>query len=415
MKKRRRLLSLMLCMVMSLSMAAPAYAAPDSVVPMEAEEAAVNALSLDNVVSIQAITEGTYYGTGVTSVVVTYKDGVDVSGAKAEDYVLTDRGSLTADFGAVDIADVTVEGQVVTLHILRDSDATAVNKMVYTGSNSEGSRQRDSYGVYVTGAWYRDAEGVIHNGSGDEEKGYVANETRMGYQVRECLELRLQVAGEDAVECLADDKGQYNAEGKWLETIDTQFGEGAFQDLTGLKIASTAVGADWEGTGSAADEYVRGYYFVPENYDPANGIVFTLQGQGISYWKLPDGTDNAGTGTMFDCATTSWANKDAIVVNIHDRSSQQTLAEDYDFVVDDANVMKYFIDTYKVTGNIVIQGNSRGTMASDIVIKALAGCAYNPKEQAMGWTGDKNKKLDKSVYDFDIDAYICQNGSMGGP
>ena len=53
----------------------------------------------------------------------------------------------------------------------------------------------------------------------------------------------------------------------------------------------------------------------------ANGIVFTLQGQGISYWKLPDGTDDDGTGIMYDSATTSWANKGAIVVNIHDRSS----------------------------------------------------------------------------------------------
>lgn len=59
----------------------------------------------------------------------------------------------------------------------------------------------------------------------------------------------------------------------------------------------------------------------PPTMIPANRIVFTLQGQGISYWKLPDGTDDDGTGIMYDSATTSWANKGAIVVNIHDRSS----------------------------------------------------------------------------------------------
>lgn len=57
---------------------------------------------------------------------------------------------------------------------------------------------------------------------------------------------------------------------------------------------------------------------------PAAGIVFTLQGQGISYWKLADGCDNDGTGIMYDSATTSWIDKGAIVVNIHDRSKRRS-------------------------------------------------------------------------------------------
>ena len=71
------------------------------------------------------------------------------------------------------------------------------------------------------------------------------------------------------------------------------------------------------------------------------------------------------------------------MVNIHDRSSAGPgeYFDIYDFVVDDVNVMQYFIDTYGVTGNIVLQGNSRGTMASALVIKALAGQAYNPQNQ----------------------------------
>ena len=410
--RKRRWLSLTLSAVMALSMAVPASAAPVEV-PV-AEEQTTNALSLENVVSIQAYTAGTYYGTGLTQVEITYKDGVDVSAAAPADYVLTDRGTLNPDYGELNISDVTVDGQVVTLNISDLTDATENNKMVYTGDDKEGSRERNAFGVYCTGAWYRDAEGTIYYGSDDTDE-YENNTTGRGYQARETLELKLQVVGEDAVESLANDLGQYNAEGKWLETIDTQFGEGAFQSLTDLQIASTAADADWSEIEQAdAEPYVRGYYYVPENYDPANGIVFTLQGQGISYWNLKDGSNNDGTGIMYDCATASWANKGAIVVNIHDRSSQQSLAEGYDFVVDDVNVMKYFIEKYNITGNIVLQGNSRGTMASDIVIKALAGCAYNPGEQAMGATCDLTYSLDKSVYDFEIDTYICQNGTMGG-
>jgi hypothetical protein len=382
-----------------------------------AESSTVEALkapSMEQVESIQAYTDGTIYGTGVVQVDITYADGTDLSGITADSYILTDRGSLSPDFGEVKIADAKVNGNVVTLTISNASQATDNNKMVYTGENKEGSRERNAFGIYCTGAWYRDENSAIHFGDKDTEE-YKANETGMGYQARHSLELKLRHADEpeSAAESLADDKGEYNASGKWLETVDRQFGEDGFKDLYELKIPSTAAGAT-DGTG---DDYVQGYYYVPDNYDPADGIVFTLQGQGISYWKLADGCDNKGTGIKYDTATTSWKdNTDAIVVNIHDRSTACPggYQETYDFVVDDANVMKYFIDTYKVTGNIVIQGNSRGTMASDAMIKALAGAPYNPAQQKAGWSGELDHRLDKSVYDFDIDTYICQNGTFGG-
>ena len=374
---------------------------------------AETAVTMADVTGIQAYTDGTLYGTGVVEVAVAYKKGTDLSGITAESYLLEDRGSLSPDFGAIEIARVDVGEDTVTLHILRDSDATAANTLVYTGENAEGVRQRNSYGVYVTGSWYRDMSGAIHYGKGDG--AYESNDTGMGYQARACLELRLRHAGEDesAAECLADELGQYNESGKWLKTIDRQFGANGFQNLYDLKIPSTASAA----TDQTADAYVRGYYYIPENYDPANGIIFTLQGQGISYWRLEDGTDNEGTGILFDTATTSWANTGAIVVNIHDRSSAASAFGDfwsvYDFVADDANVMKYFIDKYEITGSIALQGNSRGTMASAILIKALAGQPYHPMNQNMGAAYEETETLDKTAYDFTVDAYICQNGSFG--
>lgn len=377
---------------------------------------AENRPGMGDVKRIQAYTDETAYGTGLVKVEITYNDGANLTGIAADSYILEDRGTLSPDFGRVKIEKAAVAGQVVTLTVDGRTTATEDNVLIYTGESAEGSRVRNAFGIYCTGAWYRDENGAIHYGDGDTAKGYLANTTGMGYQARACLELKLRHAWEDvsAAVCLADDSdGSYREGGIWAKTIDLQFGDKGFRSFeqAGIKINSTSKGVK-DGTG---DDYVRGYFYVPENYDPAAGIVFTLQGQGISYWKLADGCDNDGTGIMYDSATTSWSDNGAIVVNIHDRSSAGPgdYYDVYDFVADDVNVMKYFIDTYGVTGNVVLQGNSRGTMASAMVIKALAGQPYHPRNQKMGGTEEETYVLPVGVYDFDIDAYICQNGTFG--
>lgn len=378
-------------------------------------------LAMKDVSSIQAYTDGTFYGTGLVEVKVTYKDGVNLSGVSAADYVLEDRGVVTPDFGQVPIKSVEVHGQEVTLHTGSVFSPTEKNVFIYSGKDAEGIRERNSFGVYCTIGWYRDVNGVIHfNG-----EGYEKNETGLGFQARPCLELKLRHSGEDAsaAACLADDKGAYKADGLWQKTVDRQFAstldeaiaQGKFISFAnaGIKVPSTSAAAK----DKTADEFVRGYAYIPKDYDPAKGIVFTLQGLGISYWRMLDGTDNDGTGLMYDTATTSWAGKGAIVVNIHDRSRAGAKIGEYekyyDFVKDDVNVMKYFIDTYKITGPIVLQGNSRGTWASALVIKALAGQPYNPINQQMGTPEPATTKLDKSVYNFTVTTYICNNGYFG--
>ena len=385
----------------------------DGAAGVASAQKAEETLTVDDIASIQAYTDETIYGTGVVEVVVTYKDGVDLSGVTADSYILEDRGSLSPDYGQIAIESAAVDGQTVTLTISDASQATARNALVYTGEDA-GARERNAFGIYSTGAWYRDAEGIIHYGSEDTEE-YAANTTGMGYQSRACLELKLRHAGEteSAAACLANEKGQYNEGGLWLETVDRQFGEGGFQSFAelGIQVPSTAAAA----TDGTQDDYVRGYAYIPDNYDPANGIVFTLQGQGISYWQLQDGCNNDGTGIMYDSATTSWADNGAIVVNIHDRSSAGPgeYFDVYDFVEDDANVMKYFIDTYDITGPIVLQGNSRGTMASATLIKALAGQPYNPQNQKKDAGLEETYVLPVEEYGFTVDAYICQNGTFG--
>ena len=369
-------------------------------------------LTMDDVMNIQAYTDGTIYGTAVTKILVTYKNNTDLTNADKNSYVIEDRGSLNPDFGELEIDDVEVNDNVVTINIKHSFDATDNNTLIYTGDDAEGVRERNSYGVYVTTGWYRDINGNIHYGDGTNDE-YLSNENNISYQKRTCLDLRIKHQGEESFESLSDELGNYNKNSKWLETIDLQFGEDGFKNLYDLKIVSSA----GEVTDKTGDEYVRGYYYVPNDYDPENGIVFTLQGQAICYWRLEDGTDNEGTGITFDTATTSWKNTGAIVVNIHDRSSYGkdygSFWETYDFVLDDVNVMKYFIEKYNVTGNIVLQGNSRGTMASSMIIKALAGQAYDPRNQTMNGNYDEDKYLDKELYNFNVDCFICQNGSFG--
>ena len=49
-----------------------------------------------------------------------------------------------------------------------------------------------------------------------------------------------------------------------------------------LRINSTAASA----SDGSKEDYVRGYYYIPEDYDPADGIVLHhATGQGISYWE----------------------------------------------------------------------------------------------------------------------------------
>ena len=369
-------------------------------------------ITMDDVVNIQAYSDGTIYGTAVTKILVTYKDDAILTNIDKNSYVIEDRGSLNPDYGELEIDDVEINKNIVTIKIKHCFDATDKNALIYTGDNPEGIRERNSYGVYVTTGWYRDINGNIHYGNGTSEE-YLSNLDNIAYQKRSCLDLRIKHKGEDKFESLTDELGKYNKNSKWLETIDLQFGEDGFKNLYDLKIVSSASDVK-DNTG---DKYVRGYYYVPNNYNPEKGIVFILQGQAICYWKLEDGSDNDGTGIMFDTATTSWKNTGAIIVNIHDRSSYGksygSFWETYDFVLDDVNVMKYFIEKYNVTGNIVLQGNSRGTMASSMIIKALAGQAYNPKNQIKDGDYIEDRYLDKELYNFNIDCFICQNGSFG--
>ncbi|MGP1349309.1 MAG: alpha/beta hydrolase family esterase [Stomatobaculum sp.] len=215
----------------------------------QAEKNAQTTPSVDGIESIQAYTDGTIYGTGVVEVDVSYRDGVDLSSITPDSYILEDHGSLSPEFGTLRISGASVDGNTVKLMISNLPQATENNQLVYTGDGKTGARERNAFGIYCTGSWYRDESGDIHFGRTDTEH-YKANTTGMGWQARHCLELKLRHAGEaeDKAVCLADEKGEYASGGLWKETVDRQFGEDGFRSIYDLKITSTGNNAS-DGTG----------------------------------------------------------------------------------------------------------------------------------------------------------------------
>ena len=213
-----------------------------------------NRPAMGDIRRIQAYTDETVYGTGLVKVEVTYNNGVSLTGINADSYILEDRGTLSPDYGKVKIAKAVVDGQVVTLTMDKGTAAAENNALIYTGESAQGPRVRNAFGVYCTGAWYRDENGAIHYGSGDADKGYLANTTGMGYQARACLELKLRHAWEEpsAAVCLAGEAdGRYKDGGPWARTIDLQFGENGFRSFeqAGIRVSSTA--------GRASDDSAR--------------------------------------------------------------------------------------------------------------------------------------------------------------
>ncbi|MEL7646637.1 MAG: hypothetical protein AAGU76_01020 [Sedimentibacter sp.] len=326
--------------------------------------------SVDNIKSIQAYTDLSFYGQKLTKVEIKYDGNVDLSKVTADTYTLLDRGYANPDFAEITIDSADVKGKTVTLNISMDTSALENNAIIYSGDNRTGSRTKNPLGLYSTGPWYRDVNGVIYFGSADTDF-YKANSTGKGYQTRECLELKLYHTGETEADaaCLANDDGKYNADGLWLPTIDANYGKNGFMSFEELGISVPTTATD-------GDEFVKGWAYFPQNYSKNNSkkypMIITITGGGTSYWRLPDGTNNFGTGLNFDGSGFRWIDSEAIVLNIHDRSTGG--GDDYKFWVDDYNVIQYFIQNYDADPDaITLSGNSRGTIASNTIASAYPG------------------------------------------
>jgi len=365
--------------------------------------------AVSNIINIQAHTDLCWYGQKLTRVDITYRNGVDLSGISPDTYTLLDRGYANPDFAKAVIESVDINRQVVTLNITTDTEAMEDNALVYSGDNAAGARAKNPVGLYATGPWYRSVDGVIHFGDKDSER-YMANTSGDGYQTRPCLELILFHSGETVADaaCLANQDGMYNADGLWLPTIDANYGMNGFRtfEALGINVPTTA---------SDGDKYVKGWAYLPADFDENNPekypLIITITGFGTSYWKHEDGTNNFGTGLNFDGSGFRWMNCGAIVLNIHDRS--HTGGDDYKFYVDDYNVIQYFIRHYNADPDaITLTGNSRGTIACNTIAATYPGLVRTLvlNNGSMG-AGIAGKNMFEGTWNDQVWKGIAKNGT----
>ena len=322
------------------------------------------------ITSIQATTTPNFYGHKVASVAVTYAAGTDLSEVSLEDYAVYDRGFNNPDYGQLELTDISVSGNVVTLY-------------TDLGTDKVTDRSRETYGTLCTSSnWYVDSEGVIH--CDDPENGEEAgawtdalgttiepNTINKGLQWRENMDLILCVDGASLADGIAstDGAGQMLEDTVWQETI---LGGG----LDEVVLEMVDVGEPAPNSTMLGDQgEVPVHVIYPEGYDagraePYPAIVYQCGG-GVCYWEVTDGSatpaNNLGCNVVYDEMMTKWHElmPDAIImsVNVHSTPIDVSAAEI-------AGVLDYAIANWNVDQDgIVIVGNSQGTLISSDVIR----------------------------------------------
>ena len=334
-----------------------------------AQEAAA-APSAEAITSIQATTTPNFYGHKVASVTITYEEGTDLSGVTLADYAVYDRGFNNPDYGQLELTDISVSGNVVTLY-------------TDLGTDKVTDRSRETYGTLCTSSnWYVDSEGVIHCDApeGGEEAGawqdalgttIEPNTINKGLQWRENMDLILCVNGASLAEGIpsTDGAGQMLEDTVWEETI-----LGGGLDEVVLEMVDVGEAApSYTMLGDQGEVPVHVIY--PEGYDadraePYPTIVYQCGG-GVCYWEVTDGSttaaNNLGCNVVYDEMMTGWhaAMPDAIVmsVNVHSSPIDVSAAEI-------CGVLDYAIANWNVDPDgIIIVGNSQGTLISSDVIR----------------------------------------------
>ena len=334
-----------------------------------AQEAAA-APSAEAITSIQATTTPNFYGHKVASVAITYEEGTDLSGVTLADYAVYDRGFNNPDYGQLELTDISVSGNVVTLY-------------TDLGTDKVTDRSRETYGTLCTSSnWYVDSEGVIHCDApeGGEEAGawqdalgttIEPNTINKGLQWRENMDLILCVNGASLAEGIpsTDGAGQMLEDTVWEETI-----LGGGLDEVVLEMVDVGEAApSYTMLGDQGEVPVHVIY--PEGYDadraePYPTIVYQCGG-GVCYWEVTDGSttaaNNLGCNVVYDEMMTGWhaAMPDAIVmsVNVHSSPIDVSAAEI-------CGVLDYAIANWNVDPDgIIIVGNSQGTLISSDVLR----------------------------------------------
>lgn len=330
---------------------------------------------MDAIESIQAFTDICFYGQKLTKVVITYAKGTDLTGINVNDFAIWDRGYANPSFvkACLDRTEVDAEAGTVTIFITTDSEKT-------------GDRSKNPVGTLASGAWYIDAEGVVHFGDGSAAdpitgEKFAAVERGKGYFTRKNLDLVLTQGDQEIGEGIAmtDGHGNKLAGGLWKDTINNKYDDFEIMGVDGAVDASRYV---------AFDGKIPVMVSIPKTYADEEKwpLVCYITGSGTSYWELynEDGTvkaNNPGTNLTFDNAATGWI-EDAVVISPDVYSDDNVNA-----AKDVATAISYMIDNYNIdTDHIIIEGNSNGTVICSEVLRQYPGL---------------------------VDVFICNNGRVG--
>ena len=317
----------------------------------------------EGVESIQATVNANFYGYKVGSIDITYAEGTDLSEAKLEDYTVYDRGFNNPEFGPLNLSEIEVNGNVVTL-------------IVDKGTDKVEDRKRETYGTLCTSsAWYIDKEGNLHYG----EEAYTdalgiefqANTLKKGLQWRENMDLILCIGDQAITEGYASTNGlgQLLDDSLWAETI-------LADDLDKVQLEMVNIGQEAPDYTLLSDEgLVPVFVIYPDDYDVNREepypVVDYQCGGGVCYWETNNGEEtpanNLGCNVVYDVMMTEWHRQrpDAIItsVNVHSYNTENAAAEI-------AGVLDYAAENWNVDPTkTVVVGNSQGTIITSDLIR----------------------------------------------
>jgi hypothetical protein len=341
----------------------------------------------EDITSIQANIIPSFYGYKVGTVVITYKDGTDLSGVTLDDYTVYDRGFNNPEFGPLKVVDMAVEGNTVTL-------------IVDEGTDKVTDRSRETYGTLCTSsAWYIDKEGVLHFGSEEYTDAmgitFAPNTLKKGLQRRANLDLVLCLGDEAVADGIASTDGLGNL-------LEDSLWEPATlpEGLANCTLEFVDLDAPYY-TLLSDEGLVPVHVIYPEGYDANRAepypVVNYQCGGGVCYWEVSDGTvsggakaeetnaNNLGCNTVYDTMMETWHRlmPDAIIMSVNVHSSPMDVA-----ALEIAGVLDYAIENWNVDPDrIATVGNSQGTLINSLLI------AYRPDL---------------------IAAYVECNGNFGG-
>ena len=328
-----------------------------------------NALSIANVVSIQATTKPNFYGQRLYQITIQFSQNTDMTDAdKAESYGVWDRSYTDGSFeeGSANITDIMVDDHTVTLTFSQEPANNKPFGMLCTTSWNYAKKDgSDKYNTVITQAENKAAAA-----------GEFASYAYGGYQTRDNLDLVVFIGGKGA---LNEETGRPEGGIALTDGFGNRVGGTAWEDTYNIDLDEFTL--DYFDLAVNPDKYsefdgkIPVYYYVPDSYedyykDSEEGItlVFYNTGLGTSYYEKTDADGNVvaanmGTNVTYDNCVSAWkklAEDGDISNDVIIGSADVYSSKNPDAGQELGRILKWFTENYNIK-NVVLEGNSNGT------------------------------------------------------